>query len=72
MTLAAIAATAPDSPAPAVELLEPCLIADRLGLSEGYIRKLVKRGLAQDLPGFEKRGGRLFASPDAVRSLWDE
>lgn len=54
-----------------IELIEPCLIADRLQLSEAYVRKLIRRGLTQDLPGFERRGGRLFAAPDAVKAMWN-
>lgn len=53
-----------------IDMLEPCLIAYRLGVSESYARKLIKRGIAQNLPGFEKRGGRLFAAPDAVEAIW--
>lgn len=52
------------------EWLEPCLLADRLRLSEGYVRKLIKRGIGQELPGFAKRGGRLYAATDAVKELW--
>lgn len=49
--------------------LQPCVIADRLGIGEAYTRKLINRGLRLDEPGFEKRGGRLFATVEAVKSL---
>lgn len=52
------------------EMLAPCQLADRLGIGEAYVRKLIGRGIAQELPGFERRGGRLFATADAVRALW--
>lgn len=53
------------------EWLAPCQIAERLGIGEAYARKLIRRGLVQELPGFDKRGGRLFACADAVAGLWD-
>ena len=49
--------------------LAPCQLADRLGIGEAYARKLIGRGIKLDLPGFEKRGGRLFATVDAVKEL---
>ena len=62
-----------DAPVPAEpaaeEWLAPCEIAGRLGIGEPHVRKLVKRGIARDLSGFAKRGGRLFATVDAVRSI---
>ena len=65
--------TAPDAidcEPTADEYLEPCVIADRLGLSEGYTRKLIRRGIAEGAPGFRKRGGRLLATVAAVRTVW--
>ena len=54
------------------EWLAPCQIAERLGIGEAYARKLIRRGLKQELSGFDKRGGRLFACADAVAGLWNE
>lgn len=48
------------------EWLSPSEIAYRLGIGAAYCRKLIGRGLNADLPGFEKRGGRLFATVGAV------
>ncbi|KRA84175.1 hypothetical protein [Altererythrobacter sp. Root672] len=70
VTLAAVPIAPLEPPTLTSDAIEPCLIADRLGLSEGYVRKLVKRGLAQGLAGFEKRGGRLYATTEAVKQLW--
>lgn len=54
----------------AEEWLAPCQLADRLGIGEAYCRKLIKRGLANGIPGFAKRGGRLFATVEAVNEIW--
>lgn len=69
-----VALTAPASaPRPVVPIaeafLQPCVLADRLGISEAHTRKIIGRGLKLDEPGFEKRGGRLFATVDAVKAL---
>jgi hypothetical protein len=53
----------------AEEFLAPCQLAERLGVGEAYTRKLIKRGLAHGLDGFDKRGGRLFATADSVAAL---
>lgn len=71
VTVAAPPQARPEPLVRAIDLIEPCLIADRLGLSEAYVRKLIRRGLTQALPGFEKRGGRLFAAPEEVEALWN-
>lgn len=67
-----VALAAPPRPEPVVEpdrWLEPCLIADRLGIGEAYVRRLINRGMAAGIVGCEKRGGRLFATVEAVREL---
>ena len=56
-------------PAPAEQWLEPCLLADRLGLSEPHVRRLINRGIKLDLAGCERRGGRLFATVEALEAM---
>lgn len=58
------------APAPE-EYLAPCQLADRLGIGEAYARKLIRRGLKRGEPGFVKRGGRLFATAEAVKTIWN-
>jgi hypothetical protein len=70
VTLAAVPVAPPEPQVREIDMVEPGLIAHRLDLSEGYTRKQIKRGVAQGLPGFEKRGGRLYAAPEAVKELW--
>ena len=65
-----VPATAPETPPE--DWLAPCQIAERLAIGESYARKLIRRGLVQELPGFTKRGGRLFACADAVAGVRDD
>ena len=51
--------------------LAPCQLSERLGLGQPYIRKLIWRGLNQELPGFKREGGRLFATAEAVKEIRD-
>lgn len=63
---------APDEAEPEPEeWLPPCEISYRLGIGEAYVRKLIRRGLGDGLAGFEKRGGRLSATTDAVKAIWN-
>ena len=50
--------------------LMPGIIAYRLGVGEPQIQKLIERGIKRNEPEFEKIGGRLFATIEAVRRLW--
>ncbi len=63
----------PSAPPPTLpspeEWLEPCVLAARVGISEGYCRDLIRRGLKKELPGFKKPNGRLYATPDAVSAI---
>lgn len=63
-----------DAPAPAEpepeEWLPPCDLAFRLGIGENYVRRIIRRGVAEGVAGCEKRGGRLYATADAVKGLW--
>ena len=63
-----------DAPTPAEpaceEWLQPCEIAFRLGIGENYVRRIIRRGVAEGVAGCEKRGGRLYATADAVKGLW--
>lgn len=50
-------------------LLEPCILAHRLGLSDGHIRRLCSHGWRTGTPGVEKVGGRWRASIAAIEDL---
>lgn len=51
------------------EFLEPCRLADRLGLSEAYVRRLCSRGHKVDEPGIQRNGGRWFATIETIDRL---
>ena len=57
----------PVTPPSAVEAwLEPGRIADRLGLTEAYVRKLCARGARGGCAGIRKDGGRWLATVEAI------
>jgi hypothetical protein len=69
----AVSVTAPTAgtrPIKPEEWLAPCQLAGRLGIGEPYVRKLIRRGMLEGLPGFTKEGGRLSATIRAVKALW--
>ena len=51
------------------EWLAPCQLADRLGLCESHIRKMINRGLQNGRTDCERRGGRLAATVNAIQNL---
>lgn len=60
----------PEEPAPELEeWLTPCQIADRLGVGERYVTKLLARGLSAGHPGVRKPAGRWKATMVAVHDL---
>lgn len=65
IALVAVQATPPPAD-PLPELLEPCVIGYRLNLGEAYVRRLCRRGQAAGIAGIERRGGRWFASIQAI------
>lgn len=53
------------------EWLDPQNIAYRLGVSEGYVRKLCQRGHRLGISGVRKPGGRWEATTAAIADLRD-
>ena len=53
----------------AEEMLEPCVLADRLGIGEPYVRKLCSRARREGVAGVEKVGGRWRATVEAIEAL---
>jgi hypothetical protein len=51
------------------EFLEPCRLADRLGLSEAYVRRLCSRGHKVGEEGIRRHGGRWLATAQTIERL---
>ena len=53
----------------AEDWLAPSEIAYRIGVGEQHVRRLIGRGIKLGERGFERRGGRLFATMAAIEAM---